>query len=745
MSTTEDTTKRASLARPLLRWMLIGMAGSLVLVALMFEVWVLIAFAILAYFLSRMFAPKQARRRSEPERSARLRQIAFAAQVAGMFAAAYVTQMWFVFAAAVVILALGHYAAYRFAAKPPLVMRIGTAVALHLVFGWMLIGLTSGQPYPQVQVAMLALAVVSFEMFTRMNLFSGMAIGLVNLYVAATLSREISFLAFLFLFLGLLLAFMWRADTEDGLRDNPVILHPVGIPGRARRAWRTWIARFAIALPVMGGLVFVLTPRFAAHPIIPPVTINAPIRGGVSSQIVNPALPVVQVQGWSDDVSEHYYGFDSRLDLSYRGGLSDDVMMYVRSPAWSYWRSHAFDQYDGRTWAQSDPSVEVIQREGSLFDLDPESYWFNEDYFVQTYAIVRPMPNLIFTAGIPAHLYIAADEIGIDRTGGIRIGEPLSPGMVYSVMSYRQNESPDDLRAARTNYRFSLAPYFQLPDTVTQRTRDLAQALTQDAPTVYDKVIALRDYLLTTYPYDFFPPPQAPNTDAVDQFLFVDQRGVCEHYVSALVVMLRTLNIPARLVSGFGSGDYNAFTNYYEVRANDAHAWAEVYFPGYGWIPFDPTPGWNGMPQTGNIPTWVFSGLFGDTQMPSLRIGEATQFAVRLMLWNLDYICLTLIGVGALWFTIRAVRRWLRRHPFQFKRREVTHRDPARRAIFAAYGRAQMALKSYRAPNQTVSEHAATTPELREIAAWVEIAAYRAEPPDPAVVEQAKRFKPKRH
>ena len=100
-------------------------------------------------------------------------------------------------------------------------------MGLHLVLLWMVVGLFIGQPYPQAQVAMLAMAVVAFELRSRLNLYSGIAIGLINLYVAATLSRDMSFLIFLLAYIGLMLAFMWRADDEDGLRDNPVILRPI--------------------------------------------------------------------------------------------------------------------------------------------------------------------------------------------------------------------------------------------------------------------------------------------------------------------------------------------------------------------------------------------------------------------------------------------------------------------------------------------------------------------------------------
>ena len=252
-------------------------------------------------------------------------------------------------------------------------------------------------------------------------------------------------------------------------------------------------------------------------------------------------------------MGDHYYGFDSKLDLAYRGGLSDTLMMYVRSPAWSYWRSHAYDFYDGRTWAQSDTSVQTIERSGALFDLNfSNRFWLRDDYFVQTYSIVQEMPNLIFTAGQPLHVYLAADEIGLDTTGGIRVGETLKPGMVYSVMSLRQ-----DYHAGSTAGEWTAGGY---PAETSSRPIRNCRRRSRSARAIWrrrsrrvrrphtTKSSRVRDYLLNTYTYDYFPPPQPPNSDAVDQFLFEDKRGVCEHFVSAMVVMLRSLGIPARLV-----------------------------------------------------------------------------------------------------------------------------------------------------------------------------------------------------
>jgi transglutaminase-like putative cysteine protease len=91
----------------------------------------------------------------------------------------------------------------------------------------------------------------------------------------------------------------------------------------------------------------------------------------------------------------------------------------------------------------------------------------------------------------------------------------------------------------------------------------------------YDKASALRDYLLTI-PYDCYPPPQPPGSETVDNFIFVDKRGVCEQFATSLAVMLRTLGIPARLAAGYGAGQYNSLSGYYTVRGSDAHAWVEA-------------------------------------------------------------------------------------------------------------------------------------------------------------------------
>jgi hypothetical protein len=221
--------------------------------------------------------------------------------------------------------------------------------------------------------------------------------------------------------------------------------------------------------------------------------------------------------------------------------------------------------------------------------------------------------------------------------------------------------------------------------------------------------------------------------------LFVDKRGVCEHFTSAVVVLLRAAGIPARFVVGYGSGTYNAITGYYEVHANDAHAWVEVYFPGLEWVPFDPTPGWTGDPQTGPVKRWVFSDLMAGVELPSLPIGElfsAGVSALGVVIRPLIVIAALGVIIGVMWL---GWRQWKRRR-FTGYSAGLIHQNRARREIFAAYRRAQRQIKSYRGKTQTVQEHAKAVPELETLAELVNIAAYRPETPDAKMVQKAKTF-----
>lgn len=161
----------------------------------------------------------------------------------------------------------------------------------------------------------------------------------------------------------------------------------------------------------------------------------------------------------------------------------------------------------------------------------------------------------------------------------------------YTTESRLPYASEQKLHAAETDYPVSIrSRYLSLPAELPQRVRDLALRLTAAQATPYDKAVAIQDYL-RQFPYTLDVPAPPPERDAADYFLFDLQKGYCNYYATSVVVMARTAGIPARLVIGYTSGEYNYSESRFVIRQANAHAWVEIYFPGIGWVEFEPTAG----------------------------------------------------------------------------------------------------------------------------------------------------------
>lgn len=163
-------------------------------------------------------------------------------------------------------------------------------------------------------------------------------------------------------------------------------------------------------------------------------------------------------------------------------------------------------------------------------------------------------------------------------------------GDTYRVVGLRSTATPDDLMEAGEDYpEWVTDRYLSLPDSITLRTTELTRAITTDSGNPYEQARAIEQFLRTEIAYDENVNAPPDDADIVDYLLFERQRGYCEYSASAMTVMLRTLGVPARVAVGFYPGDYDqSRAGYLYLQAN-AHAWTEVYFPGYGWIPFEPT------------------------------------------------------------------------------------------------------------------------------------------------------------
>lgn len=670
----------------------------------------------------------------------------------------------------------GHWYSYKNLARTRQSIRVMLFIGIHLAICWLFVGLFAGAAVPQAQFAIITQAITSFDLRHRSSLFGMLIHGLANLYIAASLSRTSELAIYLVIFAVLALIVFYLAERNDGLKTAKLLPHNIQKP--PSNGLTSWLADYfnkgsiTQKITVFGFgfgsttlavvfVVFLFTPRFASRPIVPPFTLNMPIRGGVKSEIINPGIPVVQINGWSDEVSDYYYGFDSELDLRYRGGLSDEVVMYVRSPSKSYWRSHSYDFYSGTRWAQSNKDLTDIESRsrihynlpaplGSPSEITSENANLNPDeQIVQSFTIIKQQPNLIFAAYRPTEVYIATESLSIDSGDGIRIPTSLEADMTYTVISYRPQFEPTRLREAGENYPPEItANYLQLPDNISNRVKNLANVLTQDSDNPYDQVIALNNHLLSEYRYNFFPPPHPEGAEVVDTFLFVDKEGICEQYVTALVVMARSLGIPARLVGGYGSGQYNSLTGYYEVRASDAHSWAEVYFPEYGWVPFDPTPGWIPQPYPTPVQTWLFSnssGAFFEASIPFI----SSTFTQAIIGFNLIapilgiVLVIVVLVVGGSFL----IRYLLKRYA-NYQANQYTHltSHPLRQAILRLYQQAVTLLshKKYekREKWETFGEYAARLNKfsgLKHLSQAADIAAYSPKPPTKNIVTRAKK------
>jgi transglutaminase-like putative cysteine protease len=174
----------------------------------------------------------------------------------------------------------------------------------------------------------------------------------------------------------------------------------------------------------------------------------------------------------------------------------------------------------------------------------------------------------------------------------------------YDAISVTSRPSPEDLRTATGRFRPARSFYTQVPE-LTARVQDLARQLTVDQPTTYDKAVALEAYFQGQFEYTLDLPATAREA-TLDGFLFERRAGHCEYFSTAMAVLLRSQGILAREVNGFLGGQWNDFGQYLAVTQNEAHSWVEVWFPGYGWVPFDPTP--SGAGSVTALQSWNWPG-----------------------------------------------------------------------------------------------------------------------------------------
>ncbi|HHT7130634.1 TPA: transglutaminase TgpA family protein [Bacillus cereus] len=299
------------------------------------------------------------------------------------------------------------------------------------------------------------------------------------------------------------------------------------------------------------------------------------------------------------------YGLDdSRLGGPFKADPT--IVFTARTQNKHYWRVETKDFYTGKGWGISENPKKI-----SFKNKNDVVSWYEQNTKTETteatITMQKSYPHLTYPAGLVSVEASSDVSYSVDPFSEkiYTMNEDSSTTLHSYKVTYEIPEfSIENLKAVKTNEDQETNPYFmtkytQLPESLPQRVKDLAVNLTNDKDNRYDKVLAIENYFTdNSFTYEstnvLFP---AKSQDYVDQFLFDTKSGYCNNFSTSMIVLLRSAGIPARWVKGYTEGTLDNTlasaegADVYTITNDNAHSWVEVYFPGYGWIPFEPTKG----------------------------------------------------------------------------------------------------------------------------------------------------------
>jgi transglutaminase-like putative cysteine protease len=323
----------------------------------------------------------------------------------------------------------------------------------------------------------------------------------------------------------------------------------------------------------------------------------------------------------------------------------------------AYFRGLSLDHYTGRRWIDEDDRQANVVRDqegnGYLINARQGSTWLGatagtlvaDIYLEPIQSDVLFAPGRFVAFGLPDDITDLPDSwfdraVRADQSGEVRLSQRSAQGVAYRVYAdtsrppndelanalysmgqrYVRDDAVDvynaliatrgedtrapdfsdgfyrSLRANNADYEPLIENYLQLAEgQITPQMQDLVDRIDARTEDNYAFARDLQAYLRDMEYTTDLPAPSSNTANVLDEFLFDWGRGHCEYFATAMVILMRAQGIPARIVNGFVGADYNDVGEYYAVRQANAHSWVEVFFPGPGWVRFDPTPG--GMPE----------------------------------------------------------------------------------------------------------------------------------------------------
>jgi transglutaminase-like putative cysteine protease len=314
---------------------------------------------------------------------------------------------------------------------------------------------------------------------------------------------------------------------------------------------------------------------------------------------------------------QNFYG--DTLSLGMGSQLSDQVVMEVQAPTNPpngiryYWEARTYGTYETNQWFSNLRTAHAltadsadIKQPGAGVRAEITFTFFPHAAISNLYAVPEPL-----WISLPTQAYMVLNPDGLINFGALISKNYIRPGERYVVRSAVDALTIMELKDAGTLYPdWVTDEYLQLPENITSRTKELAENIASGVNNPYDIVLAVTEYLRNNIEYTQSISQPPSNQERVDWFLFDYEKGFCNYYASAEVILLRSLGIPARLAVGFAQGErvetptqqqpqpggsqnitneQQIETSTYIVRQKDAHAWPEIYFPGLGWVIFEPT------------------------------------------------------------------------------------------------------------------------------------------------------------
>jgi transglutaminase-like putative cysteine protease len=267
--------------------------------------------------------------------------------------------------------------------------------------------------------------------------------------------------------------------------------------------------------------------------------------------------------------------------------------LVVESSRASYWRTGAYGVYTGSGWEARGEARE------SSFPLAVTGPRNGRQQMRQEVTLLRPATSLPAAWEVTNVGGLDSTDVRVTQRGGLQTTQPVPANTTYTAVSRAPSRDPERLRGASRNYpQLVEQRYTSLPDSTPDRVTTFTDELTSDADNPYETAVQIEQWLESNKEYSL----QATHEggDVAAQFIFEMERGYCEYFATSMVVMLRSQGIPARYTVGYSTGQPQG-NDTYVVRAMNAHAWVEVYFPNTGWVRFDPTPGQSRLAQESRL------------------------------------------------------------------------------------------------------------------------------------------------